>query len=166
MAKTFELYFSDLTEYAQQELLKKAGITKPEDKNWDVFPIFTFTLDNEEDEEDYDIWFKGIDLDLYTDVLNIRMQDNYAQAMEDYLKEHTEVSEEQIRYAMDNISPTNLAYFMREAENEYIEELNERPKKYKVQSETAKSIICDFVYNKCDRYAQEEFEDICDSLAV
>ena len=43
MAKTFELYFSDLTEYAQQELLKKAGISKPEDKNWDVFlssPIY------------------------------------------------------------------------------------------------------------------------------
>ena len=50
MAKTFELYFSDLTEHAQQELLKKAGINKPEDKNWDVFPIFTYIIDDEEDE--------------------------------------------------------------------------------------------------------------------
>ena len=164
MAKTFELYFSDLTEYAQQELLKKAGISKPEDKNWDVFPIFTFTLDDEEEEED--VWFRGVDLDLYTDILDLFMKDNSEQAKKDYLKEHTDVSLELLLHVANNITPSNLAYFMREAENEYIEELNERPKKYKVQSETAKSIICNYVYNKCDKEAQEEFEDICDSLAV
>lgn len=52
MAKTFELYFSDLTEHAQQVLLKKAGINKPEDKNWDVFPILTYEIDNDDEEEE------------------------------------------------------------------------------------------------------------------
>ena len=36
---TFELYFSDLTEEAQKEILEKAGIKTPQEANWDVFPI-------------------------------------------------------------------------------------------------------------------------------
>lgn len=49
MNTTFELYFSDLTEEAQQEILEKAGVKKPEDMNWDVFPITTIEFENGED---------------------------------------------------------------------------------------------------------------------
>lgn len=49
MDNTFELYFSDLTEDAQQEILKRAGVKSPEDMNWDVFPITTIEFDNNED---------------------------------------------------------------------------------------------------------------------
>lgn len=36
---TFELYFTDLTKEAQDEILKKAGIKIPEEANWDICPI-------------------------------------------------------------------------------------------------------------------------------
>ncbi len=49
MDKEFELYFTDLTEKAQQELLKKAGVKSPEEMNWDVFPITTLNFENNED---------------------------------------------------------------------------------------------------------------------
>jgi hypothetical protein len=48
MNKTFELYFSDLNEKAQQEILEKAGVEKPEDMNWDVFPITTIEFEGDE----------------------------------------------------------------------------------------------------------------------
>ena len=45
----FELYASDLTEEAQEELCRKAGINSLEDNNWDVFPITVIEFeDNEE----------------------------------------------------------------------------------------------------------------------
>lgn len=47
MNKTFELYFSDLNENAQQEILEKAGVKKPEDMNWDVFPITVITFSDD-----------------------------------------------------------------------------------------------------------------------
>ena len=43
-SKMFTLYFSDLTELAQAEVLRKAGIVRAEDKDWDVFPIATIEL--------------------------------------------------------------------------------------------------------------------------
>lgn len=49
MNKEFELYFTDLTEEAQQELLEKAGVKSPEEMNWDVFPITTLNFENDEE---------------------------------------------------------------------------------------------------------------------
>ena len=46
MDKEFELYFTDLTEKAQQKLLEKAGVKSPEEMNWDVFPITTLNFEN------------------------------------------------------------------------------------------------------------------------
>lgn len=46
----FELYFTDLTEQAQQEILKKANV-KLNETNWEYFPITTINFDNDEDEE-------------------------------------------------------------------------------------------------------------------
>jgi hypothetical protein len=37
--KDFEIYFSDLTEGAQKELLQYLGIERPEELNIDQFPI-------------------------------------------------------------------------------------------------------------------------------
>ena len=44
----FELYFTDLTEQAQQEILKKANV-KLGETNWDVFPITTIEFESEEE---------------------------------------------------------------------------------------------------------------------
>lgn len=43
----FELFFSDLTEDAQKNLLEKAGLKDETQANWDVFPITTIVLGDE-----------------------------------------------------------------------------------------------------------------------
>lgn len=43
----FEVYFDDLKEEAQKELLEKAGLTSPADANWDVYPITTIYIEEE-----------------------------------------------------------------------------------------------------------------------
>lgn len=50
--ETFEIYFSDLKEEAQKELLKAIGVTDPKQMNWDVFPIAECPLFDED--EDYE----------------------------------------------------------------------------------------------------------------
>ncbi len=35
----FEIYFSDLTDEAQEELLKTVSASWPEDMNWDTLPV-------------------------------------------------------------------------------------------------------------------------------
>ena len=45
----FEIYFSDLTEEAQKALLEAARIEDPGDMNWDVFPVVTFTVGEDDD---------------------------------------------------------------------------------------------------------------------
>ena len=50
MNRTFELYFTDLTEEAQEELLRKAGVESPEDMNWDSFPITTIEFEGDDDD--------------------------------------------------------------------------------------------------------------------
>lgn len=39
-----EIYFNDLTEEAQKQILEQAGITDPAEANWDVFPICEFEI--------------------------------------------------------------------------------------------------------------------------
>lgn len=46
--KSVEIYFRDLTEEAQKEVLAAAGVQDPSDMNWEFFPITI--LDFEEDE--------------------------------------------------------------------------------------------------------------------
>ena len=42
------IYFDDLNEEKQQELLETAGIKDPIEANWDVLPIFEFEINSEE----------------------------------------------------------------------------------------------------------------------
>lgn len=48
--KTLEIYFSDLTEEAQQRALEAAGITDPKEANWDMDTIPLAIVDFEDDE--------------------------------------------------------------------------------------------------------------------
>ena len=50
MANTheFAICFEDLTEKAQRPLLIHAGIPDPTYMNWDVFPVATISLDEED----------------------------------------------------------------------------------------------------------------------
>ena len=42
---TFEIYFNDLSETCQQDLLEKYGIKSPKEMNWDVFPVTVIEID-------------------------------------------------------------------------------------------------------------------------
>lgn len=44
----FAIYFEDLTEKAQRSLLIHADIPDPTYMNWDVFPVATISLDEED----------------------------------------------------------------------------------------------------------------------
>lgn len=41
----FEIYFNDLSEACQQDLLEKYGIKSPKEMNWDVFPVTVIEID-------------------------------------------------------------------------------------------------------------------------
>jgi len=41
----FEIYFNDLSETCQQDLLEKYGIKSPKEMNWDVFPVTVIEID-------------------------------------------------------------------------------------------------------------------------
>jgi len=55
-----EIMFEDLTPDAQQRLLKAAGVSRPEDMDWDELPVAVvdfvkndYSLDGEYDEDEY-----------------------------------------------------------------------------------------------------------------
>ena len=43
----FEIYFNDLSETCQQDLLEKYGIKNPKEMNWDVFPVTVIEIDKD-----------------------------------------------------------------------------------------------------------------------
>lgn len=50
---TFEIYFSDLNEDAQKELMELVGIKDPSEMNWDIDMSPICILEIEEEEGDY-----------------------------------------------------------------------------------------------------------------
>ena len=48
--KEIELYFDDLVPEKKKELLKAMGLEKPEDINWDVFPLTTIVMEDIQEE--------------------------------------------------------------------------------------------------------------------
>lgn len=47
--KTFEIFFTDLNDDAQQELLALIGVDSPKEMNWDIPIVPLATLEFEED---------------------------------------------------------------------------------------------------------------------
>ena len=46
---TIEIYFDDLSEAKQKELLEAVEAEKPEDMNWDMFPVACIDLGDDEE---------------------------------------------------------------------------------------------------------------------
>lgn len=46
---TIEIYFNDLSEEKQKELLKAVGVDTPEEMNWDAFPVACIDLGEDEE---------------------------------------------------------------------------------------------------------------------
>lgn len=56
MVKKYEIFFSDLNEEAQKELLEDIGISDPKEMNWDVLPLTSyefFHIDDDHIEEEW-----------------------------------------------------------------------------------------------------------------
>lgn len=49
MEKSFDIFFGDLVPETKKEILKFLEIKKPEDGNFDVFPLTTITLQDVEE---------------------------------------------------------------------------------------------------------------------
>ena len=52
----FNIYFSDLTEEAQDRLMAEIGISDPKEMNWDmdIIPIAIYATETEDEEDDPD----------------------------------------------------------------------------------------------------------------
>ena len=48
MDKTVTIFFNDLTEEAQDRVLKAYDLERPEEMNWDVFPLVELPIPQEE----------------------------------------------------------------------------------------------------------------------
>ncbi|MBN2286887.1 MAG: hypothetical protein JXI43_10600 [Tissierellales bacterium] len=46
---TVEIYYDDLSETKQKELLKAVGAESPDDMNWGICPIAIFDLEEEDE---------------------------------------------------------------------------------------------------------------------
>jgi hypothetical protein len=42
---TIEIYFADLCEEKQKEMLEAVGVNGPEEMNWDAFPLTSIDLE-------------------------------------------------------------------------------------------------------------------------
>lgn len=47
--RTVEIYFSDLKESAQTEVLEAAGLSSIKETNWDILPLFELYFEEEND---------------------------------------------------------------------------------------------------------------------
>jgi hypothetical protein len=49
MGNPIEIMFEDLVESKKREILKEIGIKKPEEMNWDIFPIAIIEVEMEDE---------------------------------------------------------------------------------------------------------------------
>ena len=73
-----EIYFEDLSEAKQKELLKAAGIKEPKEANWDIFPITEVEYYEEESEEKEESNMKDEEEDFYDDYWDDRYYVGYS----------------------------------------------------------------------------------------
>lgn len=106
------------------------------------------------------------DLEKMVDLLQASMEDDSTTAYDDFLMSYSYLTRNELDETLKVINTETLADLYRQAENAYIEEINGRPTGLAITSETAKSVIGNYVYNsgKLDIPEQKEFEEICNSM--
>ena len=106
------------------------------------------------------------DLEKMVDLLQASMSDDNMTAYDEFLSKHDDVTENELDDTIKEVNTGTLADLYRQAENAYIEELNDRPTGLPFSSETAKAVIGNYVYNSglLDIPQQKEFEEICNSM--
>ena len=107
------------------------------------------------------------DLEKMVDLLEASMAEDNMQAYDDFLHSYSYLTENELDDTIKAITGEALADLYRQAENAYIEELNGRPTGLAITSETAKSVICRYVFDSglMSKAEQREFEECCESMA-
>lgn len=87
----FEIYFTDLNEEAQKDLLDKAGIKNPEDANWDIFPIATIPMGSnlqDKAEEIMQDYLDGNEEDMISQLKALREKGEVTETLYNYIIEN------------------------------------------------------------------------------
>ena len=101
------------------------------------------------------------DIEKMSDLLQAIAEDNIS----DFLNSYSYLTKEEVDNTIKEINAESLAELFRQAENYYIEELNNRETGLSITSEQAKTSITDYVYSKLSKEEQKDFEDYCYNLA-
>lgn len=106
------------------------------------------------------------DLEKMVDLLQASMEEDNATAYDNFLKQYDYITENELDDTIKQVNTSTLADLYRQAENYYIEELNGRETGLSISSETAKTVIGNYVYNSgmLSIPEQKEFEEICASM--
>ena len=78
-----------------------------------------------------------------------------------FLNSYSYLTKEEVDNTIKEINAESLAELLRQAENYYIEELNDRKTGLSITSEQAKTSIIDYVYSMLSKEEQKDFEDYC-----
>lgn len=101
------------------------------------------------------------DIEKMSNFLQAIIEDN----INDFLNSYSNLTNEEVNNTIKKINAESLAELLRQAENYYIEELNNRKTGLSITSEQAKTTITDYVYSKLSKEEQKDFEDYCYNLA-
>ena len=101
------------------------------------------------------------DIEKMSDLLQAITENNIS----GFLNSYSYLTKEEVDNTIKEINAESLAELFRQAENYYIEELNNRETGLSITSEQAKTSITDYVYNMLSKKEQKDFEDYCYNIA-
>ena len=101
------------------------------------------------------------DIEKMSDLLQAITEDNIS----GFLKSYFYLTKEEVDNTIKEINAESLAELFRQAENYYIEELNDRETGLSITSEQAKTSVTNYVYSKLSKEEQKDFEDYCYNIA-
>ena len=107
------------------------------------------------------------DLEKMVDLLEAIMAEDNAQAYDNFLSSYSYLTPNELDDTVEEINGHALADLYRQAENAYIEEMNGRPTGLAITSDTAKTVISQYVYKSglCSKADIKAFEDDCTAMA-
>ena len=101
------------------------------------------------------------DIEKMSDLLQAITENNIS----GFLNSYSYLTKEEVGSTIKEINAESLAELLRQAENYYIEELNNRETGLSITSEQAKASITGYVYSMLSKEEQKDFEDYCYNVA-
>ena len=101
------------------------------------------------------------DIEKMSDLWQAIAEDNIS----GFLNSYSYLPKEEVDKTIKEINAESVAELFRQAENYYIEELNNRDTGLSITSEQAKTSVTNYVYSKLSKEEQKDFEDYCYNIA-